>query len=302
MRAAVPIVLLLGACSGPSAMPDAAPRVDAALPTELPLRLSETGLYTDLAAKLVDDRMTPYTPRYELWADGAAKQRWISLPPDAVIDKTDPDHWLFPIGTMWFKEFSRDGKRLETRLVWRVADTGDRERDTLFGAYVWNDDETEAMFAKAGALDIRGTAHDAPSADECWKCHIGEPGRALGYSAVQLDPYAAPNAALGYLHGNCGHCHNPDGSAWSSSSMVLRLAIADTDATTAAAATTTVGAPLQQWLGHGFTSRIAPGDPEASALLYRMAQRTIGTQMPPLATEMPDDAGIAVVRQWIEAL
>lgn len=301
------------ACSDPvEPAPDAAP----VQPTRLPAKLSRTGLYADFAAKVLAAESLEFAPRYALWSDAADKRRWIQLPAGATIDSSAIDHWTFPVGTKWFKEFSLGGKRLETRLIWRVADTGDREKDTLFGAYVWDDTESEASFEVAGAVDIRGTLHDAPSADSCWKCHVGEPGRALGFSALQLaelsawplsDPPdrasdGAPNAALGYLHANCGHCHNPSGSAWATSAMVLRLDVAERDAATSQAHQTTVGVPLEQWVGHGYTNRIVPGDPDNSALLYRMTQRTKNIQMPPLATEAVDPVGGDLVRAWIQSL
>jgi len=294
-------------------VPDAAPPQ----PSKLPAKLSRTGLYADFSAKTLADASIEFAPNHPLWSDAAVKRRWIQLPPGATIDSSSMDHWTFPVGTKWFKEFSLGGKRLETRLIWRVSDTGDREKDTLFGSYIWDDTETDATFEVAGSIDIRGTQHDAPSADSCWKCHVGEPGRALGFSALQLpdlsalplsDPpaegtsYAAPNAALGYLHANCGHCHNPNGSAWVDSQMVLRLDVGERDAATSQAYQTTVGIPLVQWLGHGFANRIVQGDPDNSALLYRMTQRTMTIQMPPIATELSDPTGVALVRAWIQSL
>jgi hypothetical protein len=305
----------VAACSDPPAVMPDAPPPDASLPTALPAHLSETGLYADFAGRVVAPDLRAFTPANVLWSDAAAKQRWIRLPEGATIDTTDMDHWVFPVGTQWFKEFVRDGKRLETRLIWRVADTGDRERDTLFGSYVWDDTETEATFAKDGAVDVRGTDHDVPSADTCWKCHIGEPGRALGFSALQLGDvsqlplsnpaattFAAPDAAQGYLHANCGHCHNPNGSAWVNSSMVLRLSVAETAAATTKIVQTTVGVDLQQWLNHGYTKRIVAGDPTNSALWFRMTQRAMNIQMPPIATEHADPAGVELLRTWIQSL
>jgi hypothetical protein len=306
-------VLALGACSDPpTVLPDAE-----VLPSRLPARLSQTGLYADIVTKTIAAGFVEFTPNHVLWSDGADKLRWFRLPPGTTIDSSDMDRWRFPVGTKLFKEFARDGKRLETRLVWRVADTGNREADTLVGSYVWNDSESDALFVKDGALDIRGTQHDAPSAADCWRCHIGEPGSVLGLSALQIGdvsslplshppprttPFAAPNAALGYLHANCGHCHNPSGGAWSDSSMMLRLDVAERDARDNAVVQTTVGVPLEQWIGRGFDDRIVAGDPEASAVFFRTTQRARNVQMPPIATEVVDDAGSALVRAWIEAL
>ncbi|HEX5059976.1 MAG TPA: hypothetical protein VFV99_11485 [Kofleriaceae bacterium] len=287
------------------------------LPTVLPDRLSQTGLYTNIRTKTLSPRLHEFTPNNVLWSDAAEKHRWYQLPTGATIDTTDMNHWKFPVGTKFFKEFSLDGKRLETRLIWRVADTGDLERDTLAGSYVWDDNESDAEFAKDGAQNLRGTEHDAPPADMCWRCHIGEPGHSLGMSALQLGDvsalplsspppagttYEAPNPALGYLHANCGHCHNPNGSAWADSHMILRLDVDEHDAATTQIVQTTVGVPLEQWVGHGYVHRIVAGDPDMSAAFFRITQRTMNVQMPPIATEKTDDTGIALIRSWIQSL
>jgi hypothetical protein len=289
--------------------------VDAALPTTMPAKLSQTPLYKDIAHKTVADGTIEFAPANPLWSDAAEKHRWIQLPPGAQIDSTDMDHWVFPVGTVFFKEFDLDGKRLETRMIWHVADSGNRETDYLVGAYVWDDSETDATFEKDGAQDIRGTDHDAPAADTCWRCHVGEAGHILGFSALQLGDtstwpltvqpgamFAAPNAALGYLHANCGHCHNPDGSAWVDSHMILRLDVAEHDATTTRIYQTTVGVPLEQWIGRGYTTRIVAGDPDNSAVFVRMSSRVANVQMPPIATELTDPTGMDLVRTWILSL
>jgi hypothetical protein len=84
--------------------------------------------------------------------------------------------------------------------------------------------------------------------------------------------------------------------------MILRLAATDTNAAATELFGSTVGVPLQQWLGHGFMDRIVAGDPDMSAIPYRMGQRTANMQMPPIATEVPDTDGIELVRLWIDSL
>jgi hypothetical protein len=307
------VLFALGACSDPPTMtPDAE-----VLPTSMPERLSLTGIYTDIGTKTLNPKLQLFAPNNVLWSDGAVKTRWFQLPDGAVIDSSDMNHWKFPVGTKFFKEFALDGKRLETRLIWRVADTGYFEKDTLVGAYIWNDTETEAYFAKAGGENLRGTDHDAPAADTCWKCHVGEAGNVLGLSALQTGDvsklplsapppagtvYEAPNKALGYLHANCGHCHNPRGGGWQDSQMILRLDVEETDAATTKIVQTTVGQDLEAWLGHGYAKRIVAGDPDQSAIFFRMSQRAMNVQMPPVATEFTDDTGLALVRAWIQSL
>src|SRR6185436_3249480 len=108
------------------------------------VRLAETGLYDDFASLQVVDGAVPFEPTYKLWSDDATKRRWILLPAGTQIDTSDMDHWIFPIGTKFFKEFSLGGVALETRLVERY---GTGPEDYWMGAFVWNDDGTDAVLA-----------------------------------------------------------------------------------------------------------------------------------------------------------
>jgi hypothetical protein len=117
-------------------LPPLSPRVG-----ELPARLSETGLYASAGSSKLAGDVRPYAPAHELWSDGATKRRWIRLPPGGRIDTADMDAWSFPVGTRLWKEFSRDGRRIETRLLTRV-DAGPDGWVAL--AYVWNAGGTEA--------------------------------------------------------------------------------------------------------------------------------------------------------------
>lgn len=288
-------------------------------------KLSETGLYEDIGAKQVACDVIPFEPEFKLWSDAAEKKRWVRLPPGTTIDTTDPDHWVLPVGAQLFKEFSLNGKRLETRLVERVGGTGQPSKDYFLGAFAWNDDESDADFVAAGAENVRGTPHDVPAAGQCLTCHLGEPGRALGFSALQLshdgvledlhargflaalEPKRVPGSdrersALGYLHANCGHCHNVNGSAWPDTQMVLRVGYGETSVTDTLLFESTVGVALQNFSQPGVTKRIVPGDPDASCVAYRPAVRGDAGAMPPIATELTDDAGVAVIRAWIASL
>jgi hypothetical protein len=279
-------------------------------------RLSQTGLYRDMASKELAPDLIEYEPAYKLWSDGAEKRRWLRLPPGAAIDTSDMDHWVFPIGTMFFKEFSLDGKRLETRLVARL---GPKPEDYFMGAFVWNDDESDAVFERGGEANVRGTEHDVPETKRCFTCHNGEQGRALGYSAVQqpaaqaplsdppTQPYVVPGddvarRALGYLHANCGNCHNPNGTSRTDTNLTLRLEVGEQTVEDTGIYRTSVGVDLDHWLQHGFDLRIAAGEPASSAVLARMNSRSKDDAMPPFASERVDESGVELVQQWIESL
>src|SRR5688572_6263661 len=51
------------------------------------------GLYAADSCKTPAEGVRSYRPLYELWADGAAKERFIYLPPGSSIDTTNPDRW-----------------------------------------------------------------------------------------------------------------------------------------------------------------------------------------------------------------
>src|SRR5262245_24836077 len=100
----------------------------------LPQRLSETGLYADIASETLAADVVPFEPRFHLWSDGAEKRRWLSFPAGSVVDASDSADWRFPAGTKAWKEFTRDGVRVETRLIQKVGDADD---DWAAVAYVW---------------------------------------------------------------------------------------------------------------------------------------------------------------------
>src|SRR5688500_13553813 len=97
--------------------------------------LSNAGLYDDPVAGLVAAGVEEYQPAFELWSDGAAKRRYLKRPEGHAIDKSEPDRWIFPVGTKFFKEFSRDGVRVEPRLIERTGPS-----DFKMVAYLWRAD------------------------------------------------------------------------------------------------------------------------------------------------------------------
>jgi len=302
-----------------------------------PESLSATGLYSDIGSHAVAAHAESFTPKYPLWSDGAEKTRWVYLPECAQIDTSDMDEWSFPVGTRAWKEFALDGKRLETRLVHRY---GPGANDFLYATYAWNDDETDATKVDTGVENARGTEHDIPPVTACRSCHGGVPGnggtpaRYLGFSAIQLS-HAGPGVtmatlsasgaltvpapggftvpgtpleqdALGYLHANCASCHNatPDGLGFLGMSM--RVSTADVAVGTTAVYTDVVNQPVTFFTGP-CTHRVAGMDVANSCVHYRMSQRgddmTINIdQMPPLATDLVDAAGLATIEAWIETL
>jgi hypothetical protein len=168
---------------------------EAAMPAPVaPPRLSETGLYAGEGTTRVDPRNRPFSPQYPLWTDGAAKRRWIRLPEGSAIDATNLSRWEFPIGTKIWKEFSYDGHKVETRLLWRVS-----TEQWVFASYAWNQQQTEATLAPEGGIaDIAevapGKFHSIPAITDCQACHTSSRTEVLGFDALQLSDDRDPNA------------------------------------------------------------------------------------------------------------
>jgi mono/diheme cytochrome c family protein len=109
----------------------------------------------------------------------------------------------------------------------------------------------------------------------------------------------AARSALGYLHGNCGHCHNDVGPL---ASMDMSLA---QEVAAAASSARILGSTIGQSSrsrprgAQPVSQRIVPGKPDASVLALRMRSRNPLTQMPPVGTQFVDVEGLALIEHWI---
>jgi hypothetical protein len=302
-----------------------------------PAHLKDTGLFLDAEGTRLAPGILTYSPQYPLWSDGATKRRWIRLPPGTTIDARDPDAWVFPVGTRLWKEFSA-GRRVETRLLertrtgWRYATyvwTEDGKDAVLAPA-----DGIPAVALASGTswtipgqADCRAchegqqtpvlgfTALQLSSDRDPGAVHADAPGVELDTLIARgllsrsppglLSPppriaarSADERAAMGYLHANCGTCHNGQGplaslgldmfyrpSEGSASADRIRASLLDARALRALGQT---------------QLRVSSGSPEHSVLVQRMRARDGFTQMPPLGTRTSDREALALVERWIQ--
>ncbi len=190
-RLAAACLAWLAGCAGSV---DAPLALEATCAQEPPRWLEATGFVLDPATGEPFGELLPYTPQYPLWTDGAAKRRWIRLPAGSAIDASDPDAWDFPVGTKLWKEFAHGGRRIETRVLERLADGS-----WSFAAYVWDDAQERAELAPERGLRRAyvapdGVAHDVPARADCLSCHGNGATPVLGFSALQLSPDRDPLA------------------------------------------------------------------------------------------------------------
>ena len=178
---------------------------------------------------------------------------------------------------------------------------------------------------------IRTQIWHYPSRSECLACHQASASFALGFGTAQLNrdfPYApgdvtnqlrrlsdvgyfhtnvasahllralapATNAAYSleyrvrsYLQANCSQCHFPGGptpAAW------------DARITTPLSSANIVNGPLANTMGDPANAVVKPGL-LTNSMVHRRIMLRGATQMPPLASNLIDTQGVALVAAWI---
>jgi len=270
-----------------------------------------TGLYASWSQRTLNDGVSPFTPGYLLWSDGADKDRWIFLPPGTRIDNGGDgqegtmDGWIFPVGTKAWKQFSFGDRLVETRLLWK------RASGWFETTYLWSSDYSSAIEHTSGLLvkgvDAEGPRYQIPSSATCGRCHDGAPDTLLGFEAINLSapraqgltlnelsqrelltqipdqPYLVPGeldaeASLGWLHANCGAaCHN---ERIFPGPLRMRLRL-QTDQLDSVESTETWRTAMNQateyWplvpCAAGPWKRISPSNPDCSTVVYRDSTR-----------------------------
>lgn len=269
-----------------------------------------------------------YEPTYQLYSNGASKRRWIYLPVGTQIDTSDPDAWVFPVGTILWKEFSLGGKKIETRKIEKLT-VGTGNSSWSFSSYLWREDQTDADPTTDGINAVAGVDYErinhigdytVPALGKCTACHQGAADTPLGFNYLQLSnnhteglslstadvlPWltqapttldeiagdATAKAALGYLQANCAHCHSPNGLAQATFHMNHVSGTVLVTAENAYANTVNMGA----------TVRITPQD-LANSYIY---QRVTNSEMPPdfaFQKHGVDSNGLTILSNWILSL
>ncbi len=139
---------------------------------------------------------------------------------------------------------------------------------------------------------VRTTSFVSPAS----ACSTGVPGDAPRLPDWKDAGESLERRARAYLDVNCGHCHKPDGPA-SNSGLFLTWE-------TPAGPHIGIGkGPVAAGRGSGGRMvSIDPGHPERSILYYRMESTEPGVMMPELGRTLPDDAALALVRDWIAGM
>lgn len=298
----------------------------------LPEHLSETGLFVEGSSTEVRPDVLPFSPQYPLWSDGAIKRRWIYVPPGTFIDASRPSAWEFPKGTRLWKEF-RVERRVETRFIERLADGSWRYATYIWnedgkdavlalsgaqlGSYAVPSESDCRACHEGPAVPVLGFSALQLSSDRDPLAVHAEPKRSdeadlraliergwvrnLPAPLIKTPPRinaSSPTerAALGYLHGNCGHCHTNTSDASVPIDLLLAQDVSDPESTSRILRS--LRASSSQFRVPGTTTAM----PLVAALPMRMKSRNPSVQMPPLGTAIPDSEGLALIARWIDTM
>lgn len=312
-----------------------------------PTLLSDTGCFTivdqDGTASIgepVDD-LIPFAPSAQLWSDGATKRRWMTVPDAQQITVDDSGDFIFPVGSVLVKEFSLDGKKVETRfLVRQVADG-----NWAAYSYEWNDAQTDAELVpesgaeKDWAVGAGTQAWKYPSRAQCFRCHNKVDNVALGpetaqfnHDLVYVEGDEAANQMLTLEHIGVVDTAN-DPAPWANLAAIDDTTRSVEDraraylhancsvchrpegptftppdfrySTAFTAMNICNAAPsisAMEDVITGPSKLLTPGDPEHSQI-YKRPQTTIPAyRMPPLATSIPHEAALDVLEEWINSI
>jgi uncharacterized repeat protein (TIGR03806 family) len=233
-------------------------------------------------------------------------------------------------------------KRIETRIVVKQNDrwvgytyiwNDEQTEATLVDA--GGMDRTYAIKDRASPGGVRKQVWHFPSRNECMFCHSRAAGFVLGLTTPQMNRdhkydvavdnqlrtlshigifkaelpkppmaysvYPNPLNRGGnlearvktYLQVNCSMCHVPDGGGNSLIDLGYKTPFAK--------ARILNEAPIHETFGIAKARLIAPGDPRRSVLYYRMSHRGRG-QMPPTSSNVVDEGGAQLLRDWIKQL
>ena len=302
-----------------------------------PKTLAETGLFADVATQTPAAGVTEYKVQAEGWNDGASARRFLAFPGSPLVNnpgiRLRSSLWIDPGGAL-VKTLYVGESPVETQVLYNSG--------TWQGyTYKWDSaGKTASLVPEAGetvelaAADGQTQTWRYPSRSECMICHNQRSLFGVAFTTPQLnrtnpeghqqldqwlkkkllrnnaflkqrravklaDPYDPESGTLeerarAYLHVNCAHCHHKTGMGGRSTlELEHHIPLAKTGMLGAT--------PLVGLLGKPEAKLVVPGKAELSELLARMNRRGAG-QMPLFGSHKIDEAGVVLIRDWINSL
>ena len=307
-----------------------------------PRRLSETGLFPDMATLEPHAALLPYEINVPLWSDGAHKTRYVMLPGMERIQVAKDGRFTYPVGTIFVKHFHFDaddtipaaGKRLETRLFVKGA------RRWEGYTYVWDEAQTEAHLLDGQLEQVRQDPHGKsvgaswtfPSRSDCMSCHTEVGGWIVGFRPEQLNRAIGEGdeaynqlerfRELGFFEGDLDSFERawPDWREPGTREREAVRAYLDVNCATChqpngpgnASIDLRFDTPIKesglvdkrpgQWNLGLFDARLIAPGEPARSLLHVRLKRTDEKGMPPLAHNVPHADALERIAAWIKTI
>jgi len=304
--------------------------------SDFPRLLSETGLFSDLAARVPHDGVYEYRIQEPMWQDGADATRYLALPNTTSIATTIANRRAtvtWPADAVLAKTIRLGERPVETQVLHYDGETWNAY------AYRWNAAGSEATLADAAGEEFDvpeagwkgGTRYRIHSRAECMRCHNMWNEFVAGFQPAQLAEFPAfpghpaREAAVALGMTNASYFERDAGGKLISSrgpgSVETRARSwlhancahchrrhgggsapleVNFDRTLSDAALLWQN-PTRGNFGLTEARAIVPGEPSRSVLNYRVS--TVGSgHMPPLGSREIDEKGVALLWEWVASL
>ncbi|WP_052461040.1 FG-GAP-like repeat-containing protein [Psychroserpens mesophilus] len=257
---------------------------------------------------------------------------------DEQITFSNDEAWDFPRGSVLIKHFEIDGQRLETRFEVKGDDDVYYYLTYKWNAAQTDADLLDAAVDEDVVVNGVTQSWHYPSRTECVSCHFPQNGSVLGPKTRNLNKaifypstgitmnqlvnlsqlglitetittgnvasYPAVAAkddlsksledrARSYIDVNCSSCHNP---------TVDNIAMFDARYTTPLGNQNMVYGDVIYDEGLNDPKVIIPQDVANSMAHFRMNSTQTGIEMPPIAKDVVDAAGVQLIEDWINSL
>ena len=257
-----------------------------------------------------------YEPQYPSYSDGASKRRWVYLPRGLKIQTKDLDNWIFPKGTVVFKEFSIGTTKIETRVLEKTTDQSGPDA-WRFTNYAWTGDQKDAELVTSSFYDKKDLSRFSAATiqnqfkivmpNDCVRCHAGVRDVVNGFNYLQLSSdsigfnvfragdvgmlSSAPKIfdkiqgsdldrrAIGYIQSNCAICHAANGPGVGNFTHSYLVTSRDSENLI-------------------LSGLVVKGSPDQS-FLYKMFS---SGRMPQFSPVNQDTEGVSLIRDWIIGL
>ncbi len=187
-----------------------------------PKQFSRFGFFKNLHTLEPAHRVVPYSVRNELFSDHAIKSRFVYVPPDASARFHPVEAFEFPVGSALIKNFAFPAdfrspddalRNIEVRVLLR------QPGGWKTFAYVWNEDQSDAVLKVAGkrmdvsfvdkAGESKTISYRVPNKNQCKGCHfnnelvvpIGPKAQNLNFDRPETGNQLAEWVAAGLLEG-----------------------------------------------------------------------------------------------------